>query len=117
MEEELTEAYEILRFSSTRNVIAYFEEQVKKAKSALTKEEDDLMRYNVQEEVINYGEQTKALAITKYEVDDRYELARRQYESARSLLDMLEKKMDVRAPAHTHQYRPSTRIGQSQQAE
>ena len=55
------------------------------------------MRYNVQEEVINYGEQTKALAITKYEVDDRYELARRQYESARSLLDMLEKKMDVRA--------------------
>lgn len=97
MEEELTEAYEILRFSSTRNVIAYFEEQVKKAKSALTKEEDDLMRYNVQEEVINYGEQTKALAITKYEVDDRYELARRQYESARSLLDMLEKKMDVRA--------------------
>ena len=39
----------------------------------------------------------KALAITKYEVDDRYELARRQYESARSLLDMLEKKMDVRA--------------------
>lgn len=97
LEEELTEAYEILRFSSTRNVIAYFEEQVKKAKSALTKEEDDLMRYNVQEEVINYGEQTKALAITKYEVDDRYELARRQYESARSLLDMLEKKMDVRA--------------------
>lgn len=97
LEDELTKAYEILRFSSTRNVIAYFEEQVRKAKVTLTKEEDDLMRYNVQEEVINYGEQTKALAITKYEVDDRYELARREYEGARALRDMLENKMDVRA--------------------
>lgn len=97
LEDELTKAYEILRFSSTRNVIAYFEEQVKKAKSILTKEEDDLMRYSVQEEVINYGEQTKALAITKYEVDDRYELTKREYAGARALLDMLEKKMDIRA--------------------
>ena len=97
LEDELTKAYGILRFSSTRNVIAYFEEQVKKAKSILTKEEDDLMRYSVQEEVINYGEQTKALAITKYEVDDRYELTKREYAGARALLDMLEKKMDIRA--------------------
>lgn len=97
LEDELTKAYEELRFSATNNVIAYFEEQVKKAKDNLTHEEDDLMRYNVQEEVINYGEQTKALAITKYEVDDRYELARRQYESARNLLEMLEEKMDIRA--------------------
>lgn len=97
LEDELTKAYEILRFSSTRNVIAYFEEQVKKAKANLTKEEDDLMHYSVQEEIINYGEQTKALAITKYEVDDRYELTKREYEGTRALLDMLEKKMDVRA--------------------
>lgn len=97
LEDELTKAYEILRFSSTKNVIAYFEEQVEKAKKALTAEEDDLMHYNVQEEVINYTEQTKALAITKYEVDDRYELARREYEGALALLKMLEEKMDVRA--------------------
>jgi len=97
LEDELTKAYEELRFSATNNVIAYFEEQVKKAKEKLTAEEDDLMHYSVQEEVINYLEQTKALAITKYEVDDRYELARREYESARALLEMLEEKMDIRA--------------------
>lgn len=97
LEEELTKAYEELRFSSTRNVIAYFEEQVRKAKEKLTVEEDDLMNYNIQEEVINYLEQTKALAITKYQVDDRLEFAQRTYESARSLLQMLEEKMDVRA--------------------
>lgn len=97
LEEELTKAYEELRFSATNNVIAYFEEQVRIAKQGLTREEDDLMHYNVQEEVINYGEQTKALAITKYTVDDRYELAQREYEGARALLNMLEEKMDVRA--------------------
>ena len=55
------------------------------------------MNYNVQEEVINYIEQTKALAITKYEVEDRYEFARREYESALALVNMLEEKMDIRA--------------------
>lgn len=97
LEDEITKAYEELRFSSTNNVIAYFEEQVRKAKENLTIEEDDLMNYNVQEEVINYIEQTKALAITKYEVEDRYEFARREYESALALVNMLEEKMDIRA--------------------
>ena len=63
----------------------------------LQAEEDDLMHYNVEKEVINYGEQTKALAITKYEVDDRYEQVLRQYESAVELVKLLEDKMDIRA--------------------
>lgn len=97
LEEELIKAYEEIRFGSTNNVIAYFEEQVKKSKAELQKGEDDLMHYNVEKEVINYGEQTKALAITKYEVDDRYEQVLREYESAVDLVKMLEDKMDIRA--------------------
>lgn len=97
LEDELIKAYEILRFSATQNVIAYFEEQVRLAKKKLTDEEDNLMYYNVEKEVINYPEQTKALANTKYAVDDRYESAMRTYESARKLRDMLEDKMDIRA--------------------
>lgn len=97
LEDELIKAYEILRFSATNNVIAYFEEQVRLAKNKLTAEEDNLMLYNVEKEVINYPEQTKALAGTKYAVDDRFESARRTYESARKLREMLENKMDVRA--------------------
>lgn len=97
LEDELIKAYEVLRFSATNNVIAYFEEQVRLAKKKLTEEEDDLMYYNVEKQVINYDEQTKALAITKYEVDDREEAAKRTYESAVSLRQMLEDKMDIRA--------------------
>lgn len=97
LEDELLKAYEILRFSATNNVIAYFEEQVRLAKQKLTAEEDDLMHYNVEKQVINYDEQTKALAVTKYEVDDREEAAKRTYESAVYLRQMLEDKMDIRA--------------------
>lgn len=97
LEEELIKAYEILRFSATNNAIAYFEEQVRITKQQLTKEEDDLMHYSIDQEVINYPEQSKALAITKYSVDDRYEEAMRNYESARKQRQMLEDRMDIRA--------------------
>ena len=97
LEDELIKAYEILRFSATNNVIAYFEEQVRLANQKLTEEDNDLMHYNVEKQVINYDEQTKALATTKYEVDDREEAAKRTYESALALRQMLEDKMDIRA--------------------
>lgn len=95
--EELINAYEILRFKSTNDVIAYFEEQVRLAKVRLSEEEDNLMHYNVQERIINYGEETKALAATRYQVDDRLEAAKRTYEGAVALRKILDEKMDVRA--------------------
>lgn len=95
--EELKKAYENLRFKATNDVIAYFENEVRKSKKELDDQENDLMNYNVQEQVINYGEETKALAGTRYEVDDRLELAERTYESAIALRKMLDKRMDVRA--------------------
>lgn len=95
--EELINAYEILRFKSTNDVIAYFEEQVRLAKVRLSEEEDNLMHYNVQERIINYDEETKVLAATRYQVDDRLEAAKRTYEGAVALRKMLDEKMDVRA--------------------
>ena len=95
--EELKKAYELLRFKSTNDVIAYFEGEVKKSKEQLNKAEDDLMYYNVNQQVINYGEETKSLAGTKYEVDDRVELAERTWKSAIALRKMLDERMDTRA--------------------
>jgi hypothetical protein len=94
--DELIKSYEILRFKSTNDVIAYFEKQVRLAKEALNREED-LMNYNVQERVINYPEETKALANTRYDTEDRLEDVERLYESAFALRNMLEEKMDIRA--------------------
>lgn len=97
LEDELLKAYEELRFSATNSSIAYFEEQVKLTKQQLTDEEDDLTDYSVDKQVINYTEQSKALALTKYSTDDRMEEVQRNYESAVSLRKMLEDKMDIRA--------------------
>lgn len=97
LEDELLKAYELLRFSATNSAIAYFEEQVRIAKSKLTDEEDDLTDYSVQKQVINYTEQSKSLSITKYATDDRMEEAQRNYASAIALRQMLENKMDIRA--------------------
>lgn len=95
--DELLKTYEILRFKATNDVIAYFEEQVRLAKKKLSEEEDDLMRYCVQEHIINYGEETESLAATRYQVDDRLEKAMREYEGAVALRNMLDERMDVRA--------------------
>lgn len=95
--DELLKAYEILRFKATNDVIAYFEEQVRLAKQKLNDEEDDLMRYCVQERIINYGEETESLATTRYQVDDRLEKAMREYEGSVALRKMLDDRMDVRA--------------------
>lgn len=94
--DELTKAYEVLRFKATHDVITYFEEQVRLAKKKLNEEEEDLMNYCIQERVINYPEETKALATTRYEVDDRWEDVMRNYESAIALRKMLDEKMDIR---------------------
>lgn len=95
--DELIKAYELIRFKSTYDVIAYFENQVRLAKVKLNEEENDMMNYNVQEVIINYGEESKALAGTRYEVDDRVEEVERIYESAVALRKMLDEKMDIRA--------------------
>lgn len=95
--DELIKAYESLRFKSTNDVIDYFEKEVNNAKGILDERENDLMHYNVQEKVINYNEETKSLAGTRYEVDDRVEEAERAYQGAVTLRKMLEEKMDIRA--------------------
>lgn len=95
--DELIKSYEILRFKSTNDVIAYFEKQVRLTKEALSREEDDLMNYNISERVINYPEETKALANTRYSMEDRLEEVERIYEGASALRSMLEDRMDIRA--------------------
>lgn len=95
--DELIDAYEEIRFKATNDVIAYFERQVRITKAALNDEEDNLMRYNVEQGVINYNEETEALSATRYEVDDRMEEAQRTYHAAVALREMLDERMDVRA--------------------
>jgi uncharacterized protein involved in exopolysaccharide biosynthesis len=96
LSEELKRSYDNLRFRSTNDVIAYFEEQVKKYRAILNTQEDELTEYKVSNNVINYAKQTEATAIHFAEYEDRYEEVNRRYSGSLELLKMLEKQMSTR---------------------
>jgi len=54
--------YRDLRYGETLNVIKFFEKEVARLYRILTEAENDLIRYNVKNRIINYSEQTKVLA-------------------------------------------------------
>ena len=54
--------YGLLRYGETTNVIKFFEREVARLYRILTNAEDDLIRYNVEKRIVNYGEQTKMLS-------------------------------------------------------
>lgn len=95
--EELVHSYDGLRFKATNDVVSYYEGQLKKLKALLDKKENDLTTYNIENGVINYLEQTKAIAIARSNYEDRYEDAQKEYEASSKLVAQLEKQMDTRA--------------------
>ena len=62
----------------------------------LNKQENELTDYNVKNSVINYIEQTKAIAHSFADFENRYEETRRNYESSSSIIKNLEQYMDIR---------------------
>lgn len=62
----------MLRFGETNNVIAYFEKELARAARELKEAEDSLTRYSVENKVINYGEETKQIAVLNKEYELGY---------------------------------------------
>ena len=59
LNEVFANQYQQLRYGETMNVIKFFEKEVKRLYRNLTTAENDLIKYNVKNRIINYGEQTK----------------------------------------------------------
>lgn len=94
--EELKYSYNNLRYQTANDIVKYYEEELKKLRVQLNKQENELTDYNVKNSVINYIEQTKALAHSFADFENRYEETRRNYESSSSIIKNLEQYMDVR---------------------
>ena len=62
LNEVFARQYRDLRYGETLNVIKFFEKEVARLYRVLTDAENDLIKYNVKHRIINYEEQTKALA-------------------------------------------------------
>ena len=94
--EELKYSYNNLRYQTANDIVKYYEEELKKLRVQLNKQENELTDYNVKNSVINYIEQTKAIAHSFADFENRYEETRRNYESSSSIIKNLEQYMDIR---------------------
>lgn len=95
--EELIQSYDGIRYKSANDVVKYYEKELTVLRSKLDKMENSLTDYNIENKVINYSEQTKAIAIAYTSYEDRYEAALREYESSLRLIAQLEGQMDTRS--------------------
>ena len=97
LNEVFARQYGQLRYGETNNVIKFFEREVARLYRILTNAEDDLIRYNVEKRIINYGEQTKQLAglDASQKVSDNTLLIDKT--TTRALMDYLERQLGDRA--------------------
>ena len=88
--------YQQLRYGETNNVIKFFEREVARLYRILTGAEDDLIRYNIEKKIINYGEQTKALAgmDAGHQTNSNTQLM--NYTTTKALMDYLERQLGDR---------------------
>ena len=89
--------YQQLRYGETSKVIQFFEREVAKLYKILTGAEDDLIRYNIDKRIINYGEQTKQIAglDASQKTSDNEQLM--NYTTTKALMDYLERQLGNRA--------------------
>ena len=97
LNEVFARQYSLLRYGETNNVIKFFEREVARLYRILTNAEDDLIRYNIEKRVINYGEQTGQLA----ELDANQKISDNNIiidkTTTRALMNYLERQLGDRA--------------------
>lgn len=88
--------YRMLRINETDRVVEYFQRQVDSSERKLNEAEDRLLRFNKQNNIINYYEQSKAIALQKEDLDKYYQDQQIKLSGASLTLQELETKMTAR---------------------
>ena len=94
LNEEFIEQYQQLRFGETNSVIKFFEEELARLKKNLETSEDSLTAYSLSKRIINYGEQSKQVAIQNTTYEGKCEDFLLEYNTAKTLIKELEQRMD-----------------------
>jgi hypothetical protein len=95
LEEEFVREYRALRYGETDKVIEYFRSELARISKELNEAETDLTKYNVDNQIINYYDETKEVAAINKEYDLRDQDIRFKYNSARAAIAELEKQMQL----------------------
>ena len=88
--------YQEVRYGETLNVIKFFMKEVAKLYRVLTAAENDLIKYNVKNRIINYGEQTKQLTVLEMEQQNKRNELRMSLRTTEALLAFLKMQLGDR---------------------
>ena len=90
---EFINNYKFLRINQTDAVVSYFQEQVDSANNKLQRAEDRLLKFNQKNNIINYYEQSKAIAGQKEDLDLFYQNEQIRIASSLAALREIETKL------------------------
>lgn len=91
-----TRRYQGIKASETGDVVAYFQAELAKVKVNLVDAEDRLTIFRVKSRVINYVEQTKAIAFKKQNALEDYAMKKMNLKATESALRQIEDKLQIR---------------------
>ena len=94
--EVFTRRYKELKQSETGDVVAYFEQELQKGKNNLNNAEDRLTQFRVDSRVINYVEQTKAIAFKKQNALEEFAMKKMNLKATEAALTQIENKLKIR---------------------
>ncbi|MCI6492565.1 MAG: hypothetical protein MSA02_01850 [Bacteroidales bacterium] len=93
LQTEFIKQYLAIRYQQTTDVVSYFETELETIKSDLTRKENELTRYYIDNGVINYQEQTKMVAERQKDLDGLVEQVMRERDGAEEKIKLLEDKL------------------------
>ena len=97
LNEVFANQYQTLRYGETNKVIQFFEKEVARLYRILTGAEDDIIRYNIEKGIINYGEQTKQLTVLDAQHMNSTNQQLMDYTTSKAMMDYLERQLGNRA--------------------
>lgn len=92
--DEFQKQYNELQYGETNDVIKYFEQELSRQRIELKTAEDDLTRYNIQNKVINYTDETKEVAAINKEFELLYNQIQLQHAAAKAYVDGLQQRIE-----------------------
>jgi len=87
--------YKAIKENRSDAVVKYFEFQLKQASGRLKTGEDKLLSFNEDNNIINYYEQSKAVAVVKEDLDVDYNNKRIKLAGAKAAINRIEEKLGV----------------------
>ncbi|MBI9039868.1 hypothetical protein [Lutibacter sp.] len=87
--------YKHIKENRSDDVVKYFEEQLALANKSLKMAEDNLLEFNKSSNIINYYEQSKAVAVVKEDMEVDYNNKKAQLAGTKAATKRLEEKLNI----------------------